>query len=463
MSRLFWRIFLSFWLVIVLTLALAVTGNSIVFRAELENVRLESLRGTLDALAEQAERELRRGGEEGLRDWLRRRARNPSLPLLLVLGPDDGELLGRPLPPGPARAVERWQRLQEDEQRMRPRRAPARRISDADGRTYLLFAAPPQPRAGGLFLRPEARFSVLLIALLLSGLTCFWLARQVTRPVRALRAAGQRIADGDLAARAGAVAATRSDELGELARDFDRMAGRIEALVTAQTRLLRDVSHELRSPLTRLQVAIGLLRQHGGSATAADLDRLDQEIARLDALIDQVLTLTRLNSQAAPAREPLPLAGLLQELVDDACFEGGALGRTVALEVHGDPALRGDQRLLRSALDNVIRNALEHSRHAVQVGLWADAGSARIEVRDDGPGVPPADVGRIFTPFVTLPGASGRQGSGLGLAIAHRAVELHGGTIEAENSPGGGLRVRVRIPTVTGAGGGSGLGISVLP
>lgn len=446
MSRLFWRIFLSFWLVIVLTLALAVTGNSIVFRAELENVRLESLRGTLDALAEQAERELQRGGEDGLRDWLRRRARNPSLPLLLVIGPDEGELLGRPLPPGPARAVERWQRLQEDERRLRPRRAPARRISDADGRSYLLFAAPPPPRAGGLFLRPEARFSVLLIALALSGLTCFWLARQVTRPVRALRSAGQRIAGGDLAARAGAVAAARRDELGELARDFDRMATRIEELVTAQARLLRDVSHELRSPLTRLQVATGLLRQRGGSATAADLDRLDQEIARLDALIGQVLTLTRLNSQAAPAREPLPLAALLRELVDDARFEGGVLGRTVGLEVHGEPALRGDLRLLRSALDNVIRNALEHARQAVEVALWDDAGGARIEVRDDGPGVPPAELGRLFMPFVTLPGNSSRQGSGLGLAIARRAVELHEGTIEAENRAAGGLLVRIRLP-----------------
>ena len=446
MSRFFWRIFMSFWLVIVLTLALAVTGNSIVFRAELENVRLESLRGTLDALAEQAERELQLGGADGLRDWLRGRAREPSLPLLLVIGPDDRELLGRPLPPGPARAVERWQRLQEDERRMRPRRAPARRIRDADGLPYLLFAAPPPPRAGGLFLRPEARLSVLLIALALSGLTCFWLAQQVTRPVRALRVAGQRIADGDLAARVGAAAAARGDELGELAGDFDRMAGRIEELVSAQTRLLRDVSHELRSPLTRLQVATGLLRQRGGSATSPDLDRLDQEIARLDALIGQVLTLTRLNSQAAPAREPLPLAILLRELVDDARFEGGALDRAVALEVHGEPVLRGDPQLLRSALDNVIRNALEHARQAVQVGLWADGEGAHIEVRDDGPGVPPAEIGRIFTPFVTLPGASPRQGSGLGLAIARRAIELHNGTIEAENLAGGGLLVRVRVP-----------------
>lgn len=445
MSRLFWRIFLSFWLVIVLTLVLAVTANSIVFRAELENVRLESLRGTLDALAEQAERELRRGGEDGLRDWLRRRARDSSLPLLLVIGPDDRELLGRALPPGPARAMERWQRLQDDERRLRPRRAPARRLSDAEGRAYLLFAAPPQRRAGGLFLRPEARLSVLLIALALSGLTCFWLASQVTRPVRALRAAGQRIADGDLGARAGAAAARR-DELGELARDFDRMAARIEALLTAQGRLLRDVSHELRSPLTRLQVATGLLRQRGGSATAADLDRLDQEIARLDALIGEVLTLARLNSQAAPAREPLPLASLLGELVDDARFEGSALGREVLLHRHAEPVLNGDAQLLRSALDNIIRNALEHARSAVRVSLEADAAGACVEVCDDGPGVPEHDLARIFTPFFTLPGPSARQGSGLGLAIARRAVELHGGVIEAANLPGGGLRVRVRIP-----------------
>jgi len=454
MSRLFWRIFLSFWLVIVLTLALAVTGNSIVFRAEIESVRLESLRGTLDALAEQAERELRRNGDDGLRDWLRRRARDPSLPVLLVIGPDDRELLDRPLPPGPARAMERWQRLQDDERRSRPRRAPARRISAADGSPYLLFAAPPPPRAGGLFLRPEARLSVLLIAAVLSGLTCFWLAGQVVRPVRALRTAGQRIAEGDLSARAGPAAAARSDELGELARDFDRMAGRIEALVNAQGRLLRDVSHELRSPLARLQVAVGLLRQRGGSASATDLDRLDQEIGRLDALIGQVLTFTRLNSQAAPAREPLQLATLLQELVDDARFEGSAQDRSVALAVHGEAWLPGDPQLLRSALDNVIRNALAHARTAVEVALWDEQGGARIEVRDDGPGVPPAELARIFAAFVTLPGASGRQGSGLGLAIARRAIELHGGMIEASNLPEGGLLVRMRLPATAAQGSG---------
>jgi len=455
MSRLYWRIFVSFWLVIVLTLTLAITGNSIVFRAELEDVRLQSLRAAIDALAEQAERELQQGGEPALRRWLELQSRERSGPRLLVIGPDERELLGRPLPPGPARAMERWQRLQTEQRQGRMRgRTPARPLKDAAGRDYLLFAAPAEPRAGGLFLRPQARSGVLLLAVLLSGLVCFLLARHLTRPVLALRAAGQRIAEGELSARVGPPTTSRQDELGALGRDFDRMAARLEQLLTAQQRLLRDVSHELRSPLARLQVAAGLLRQRAGESMPAELERIEREVERLDALIGQVLLLSRLADESDFKARPLSLTVLLADLVNDARYEAASSRRRVVLKAPDELMIVADQRLLRSAFDNVIRNALAHCREQVSIELEDPpdpAADVALSIQDDGPGVPPAELERIFEPFVSLAGKlSGRQGSGIGLAIARRAVQLHGGSIVATLPPEGGLRLGIRLPRVAG-------------
>jgi two-component system sensor histidine kinase CpxA len=245
----------------------------------------------------------------------------------------------------------------------------------------------------------------------------------------------------------------RRDEIAELGADFDRMAERLENLLAAQRQLLRDVSHELRSPLARLQVALGLARRRSQGARA-ELDRIEREAQRLDELIGQLLSLMRLESGTdIPAAEPLELAELLHSVAQDANFETENHQRRVAVTDAVPTTLLGDSRLLRSALENLVRNAMRHTAEntTVELSLRPDPQAGHgvvLRVRDYGPGVPEPDLPRLFDPFFRVEAARerGSGGYGLGLAIAARAVRNHGGVIEARNVEGGGLEVRVRLP-----------------
>lgn len=444
MTRLYLRIFLYFWLVIGLALAITLVANRAGNRAELERERIATLRSSLDALAAQAQGELVAGGEPALRAWLQRELAERPDPALLVMGPDDAELLGRPVPRGSQRFFDMLRRFGDRPGGARRGPFPVRVLAAVDGSRYLLFVPSPESRRSRWLADPLARRNLWVALLLASGAICFVLAWQVTRPVRALREAGSRIAGGDLSARVGPDVGRRRDELGALAREFDRMADRVQALVGSQQQLLRDVSHELRSPLARLQVAVGLLRQRAGDTPDVDLDRIETEAGRLDALIDQVLALSRLQACHEPARAPLDLATVAAEVVADAGYEAQAAGRQVTLSQSGPVPYTGDEALLRSALDNIVRNAVEHCRSTVRVAVVPGPPLA-ITVIDDGPGVPAADLPRLFEPFFQVAGRAGR-GSGLGLAIAARAVALHGGTLEAMTAEPAGLVVTVLLP-----------------
>ena len=450
MSRLYWRIFIAFWLVIVITVAIAVTASTVSLLAELDTARVETLRTSLDALAEQAERELISRGKEGLTEWLSTQVQARPDPPLLVVGPDDHELLNRPLMPGPPMRV--VQRLRETPAAARtpPERLrfPARVLTAANGDRYVLLVPLRGPPSGGWFFRPEFRLLLLGVALLVSGVVCYFLARQLTRPIQAFRDAGLRIADSDLATRIGGAITRRRDEFGALARDFNRMAERIEVLVNARQRLLRDVSHELRSPLARLQVAVGLARQRSGTDAMQDLDRIEREADRLNELIGQILSFTRLDSMDGIDRHRVDMSDLLAGVVDDARYEGRATGLEVNLENAAGAVISADESLLRSAIENVLRNALQHAKQRVNVTMIRGAdGWLHISIADDGPGVAPGDLPRLFEPFYTSQqGATRYKGSGLGLAIARRAIELHGGSINVRNGAGTGLTVEIEVP-----------------
>lgn len=445
MTRLYLRIFLYFWLVIGLALAITLVANRAGYRADLERERIATLRSSLDALAAQAQGELAAGGEPALRAWLQRELAERPDPVLLVLGPDDADLLGRPVPRGSPRFFDMVRRLGDRPAGRQRGPFPVRVLVAGDGARYVLFVPSPESRRTRWLGEPQARRNLSIALLLASGVVCFVLAWQVTRPVRALREAGSRLAGGDLSARAGPAVGRRRDELGALAREFDRMADRVQMLVGSQQQLLRDVSHELRSPLARLQVAVGLLRQRAGDAPDPDLDRIETEAGRLDGLIDQVLALSRLQSRHEPARAPLDLATIAADVVEDAGYEAQAAGRRVILEQPGSLPYTGDEGLLRSALDNIVRNAIEHCRSTVRVTVVPGPPLA-ITVTDDGPGVPAADLPRLCEPFFQVTGRAGR-GSGLGLAIAARAVALHGGTMEARAAEPTGLHVTIRLPS----------------
>jgi signal transduction histidine kinase len=323
-----------------------------------------------------------------------------------------------------------------------PRKWGAPRVlmaSSPDGRYRWIIEFGPPPVDFKTFL------PYYLLILGAVALVCWLLAVNIVSPLRALARTVDRFGGGDLTAR---VKSARRDEIGELGRAFDRMAERIGTLLTAERRLLQDVSHELRSPLARLSFAAELVR------TAEDRDeavgRMKKEIRRLSDLVGALLAVTRAEgdpSSAAP--EPLRLDDLLAEVVEDCRLE--ADGRGCGIELRAGTALTvlGDRELLRRAIENIVRNSIRYApqKTAVEVDLESAGSAASISVRDYGPGVPEEALSRIFQPFFRVDDSrdSSTGGMGLGLAIAMRAVGLHHGRLEARNAHPG-LRVRIDLP-----------------
>jgi signal transduction histidine kinase len=308
-----------------------------------------------------------------------------------------------------------------------------------NGKYWFILSIPGEPVSGRNF--PVGQLYVLGAVVLL----CYLLAWYLTSPLRGLQTALERFGQGDFSARTGS---KRRDELGQLARTFDQMAERIQNLVVAERRLLGDISHELRSPLARLGVAVELARS--GENRDAALDRIQKESDRLNALVGELLQATRaeVDPQALRA-QPVRLDELLATIVSDCSIEADARGCSLVLDAAGPLTVKGDPELLRRAAENVIRNALRYSppQSSVDVKLTPNGALARIQVRDYGPGVPEEALNRIFEPFYRVEGDRNRDsgGVGLGLAIARRAVELHKGKLQAHNVHPG-LLVEMEIP-----------------
>ena len=296
------------------------------------------------------------------------------------------------------------------------------------------------------------------VSFVIGGLVCWGLAWHLTSPVRKLRAATQRLATGDLTSRVRIGDKGRGDEIADLVRDFNRMAERIERLVTAQKQLVRDISHELRSPLARLSVASGLARREAPPSTTAALDRIERETERLNEMIGELLTLSLLESGSEHFENaPFDLAELVDEVVRDADFEAAAGDRSVLFDSDGPLMAPGNREMVRRALENVVRNGVRYTEEgtAVEVRLERDGSEwVEIRVRDHGPGLPPEALTEIFRPFYRYAEARDRQsgGTGIGLAITERAVHLHAGEVRASNAEGGGLLVVIRLPITSDEG-----------
>ena len=308
-----------------------------------------------------------------------------------------------------------------------------------DNKYWVLVIAPGR-RSMFWFIQPQHLWILGVIVLL-----CYWLALSLTSPVRALQRAVDRFGKGDLSARA---PANRRDELGQLARTFNLMADRIQTLVTAERRLLMDISHELRSPLARLGVAIELARS--GRESQEPLDRIQKEADRLTTLVGELLEVTRAEGDPANRKlERVALGELLTQIVDDSRIEADARGCTLKLDTEGRVTIDADPELLRRAIENVVRNAIRYSPKdsPVEVALQAAGNSATVTVRDYGPGVPEDALGLLFEPFyrVEADRNRGSGGVGLGLSIARRAIQLHHGSIQAANANPG-LRVQIDLP-----------------
>jgi signal transduction histidine kinase len=291
---------------------------------------------------------------------------------------------------------------------------------------------------------------VLVAAVLVSAVVCFLLARHLASPLKRVREASGRLAAGDLHARAGALVRPRRDEIGDVVRDFDAMAERLHLLVSSQKQLLSDISHELRSPLARLQVAVELARRKAGPDAEKHLNRIEVEGTRINEMIGQLLTLARADSDTPPIAELADLDQIVKHVASDTDYEARQSGREVHVSDSREALVMGDAALLASAVENVVRNAVRYtpSGTSVDISLEATPTHARIVVRDHGPGVPPDDLERIFLPFHRVGAARDRNsgGTGLGLSIAARAANVHGGSIHAVNAAGGGLQVTISLP-----------------
>jgi two-component system sensor histidine kinase CpxA len=469
MKSLFLKIFLSFWAAQALFVVLAI----------LATIALRPARHGIESEGPQILAEVvnayQSGGERAAHDYVEELWRTQHV-WALVFDPSGREISGRP---GRPRMEDVGPGGPPPDSPMRmggPRHRgwldhllPDRVIRQAltlDGKRYtLVLILPPGPR---IFFGPhDLPLLGIAIAIITSGLMCYLLAWSMTSPVTRLRKAAQSLAAGDLSARTDAPAGAGGNELTELMRDFDRMAERIESLVDSQSRLLKDVSHELRSPLARLSVALGLARQRAASKLASEvgpelensLNRIEMEADRLNQLIQRLLTISRLESGTDGLRKTtLSLRALVEQVAHDAEYETPGRGCRVTPDPSAGAAddfpVEADPDLLRSAVENVVRNATRYTAEGTTVEVQlerqqsANAEEIVVRVLDSGPGVPDEALQKIFEPFYRLDDARNRQtgGAGLGLSIAERAIRLHGGQLRASNRKEGGLQVEIRIP-----------------
>lgn len=326
--------------------------------------------------------------------------------------------------------------------------------------TYVFAGAMSRTLLAATVDEPETQMLRVISVFLITGIFCYGLARYLAAPVGKIRSAAQKIAMGDLSARVEPNRFPRGhDELTSLARDFDAMAERMESLVTAQSRLLGDVSHELRSPLTRLGLALELARRGDDVKRTAAFERIEREATRLDALIGELLTLSRLENglRGEELNHIVDLTAVARDVAADADFEAHNAGRGVRVTFEGPDesiVIKGDPELLRRAFENVARNAARHTYENTTVDITLQVIKDRViwTARDHGPGVPEEDLSNIFRPFYRVEDARERaefdRGTGLGLAIAERAATAHRGIIKARNAQDGGLEVEISLPTV---------------
>lgn len=463
MSSLFLKVFLWFWLAMVVVIAtFAVTTQ---LTRSPESFRPpQFVESVLSGYARKAAAAYEREGAAGLKAYLEH-VEDESGTRNQLFDAGGAELTGANTPPQVSDVAAQvaqtgtpvFRNLGFGMLEVRP-------VASHDGGRYAFVTympmgqGPPGRRHTPFWILSDNTWALVvrvLAAVLAAGALCWLLARYIVTPVVRLREVTQQVTEGDLSARVGPSLGGRRDELAAMGHDFDEMAGRIETLVGAQTRLLRDISHELRSPLARLTVALDLARKRAGPAAAGDLDRIEREAMRLNEMIGQLLALSRWESVGDRLRaEEFDLAALVREVAADADFEAQARDCSVVVEECDACEARGTPQLIRSAVENVVRNAVRYTPEGTSVKIRLRCrrergrGEAVLGVRDEGAGVPEEFLRDIFRPFYRMDDSRTREtgGAGLGLAITERAVRLHGGTVRAENLKGGGFAVELRLP-----------------
>ncbi|HYQ37321.1 MAG TPA: HAMP domain-containing sensor histidine kinase [Pseudomonas sp.] len=437
MRSLFWRIFAMFWLAIAL-----VAGLSLLLGQALNQDRWILARhpGVRSVAAEWTTR-FEREGPQAAQEFLEQHKHRQHVDVQVL--DETGEPLVRGTFPPRAAAFEA---RQHNHKRLPWRRLTEEYRSPDSGQTYLLIYRIPYPELAAWhrdsLLWP---LSALVIAGVVLGLLSMLLTLSITRPLDRLRGAVHDLGQTTYQQHSLARLARRRDELGTLARDFNRMGARLQDLIGSQRQLLRDVSHELRSPLARLRVALALAERAGDDERARLWPRLAQECDRLEALISEILVLARVDAETGQ-RQPVDLPALLGKLREDARLL--APQQEIRLAVEPGLRLSGWPELLERALDNLLRNALRFNPadQPLEIGARREGERLLLEVRDHGPGVAAEHLSKLGEPFFRAPGQSG-AGHGLGLAIARRAAQRHGGQLVLANHPEGGFVARLELPS----------------
>ena len=448
MRSLLIRIFVSFWLIIMITIvAAAAIGYSYAERARAAMQNFEVGDAMLAASAA-----LREDGHEGLSAWLESQPA-VTASLVYVLDGSGEDLLGRALPTPIVMAMRRFSGARfprpptREFRNLRPAR-PFTQLIGPDDRVYTFFVLPPQGIVGR-WLADRGGLFIVILALVVSTAISYLLARAISKPIRRFRESAVAIADGNLDTRVAEHVGTRRDEIGLLAQDFDRMADELQRAWLRQTELTRNVSHELRSPLARLRVALELARRKAGDL--AEFEKIDAETERIDELIGQILEFSRLDADPHEARTEIDLDELVRSVVDDVRYEYGRNDREarITIQCNTSCVVHGYAGALRSAVENVVRNAMQHNPAdgGVDVNVGVDATHALITVQDQGGGVPDNELDSIIEPFYrsTSDRDDSSSGTGLGLAIASRAIAMNDGAIVVRNVADG-LGVEIRVP-----------------
>lgn len=447
MGRLFWKIFFGFWLTLLITGSAA--GWLVWQHAKEHIAHLEILvdHPKADHNLNRVAQILAKQGLAGLDVFMAGREKHRKHPLpMFIVNEENEDYLGRPVPKVLLEKV--YQSLQS------PTHAAIKQVVTPNGERLLVFIPRrdhPIMQRSHLF---PADLPVLPLFVLLLGSLLFsaGLAFYLTRPLQHLREATQRFAHGDHGSRVMSKMAGRRDEIVDLAADFDQMAEQVQQLIAGQQRLLNDVSHELRSPLARLQLAVALGRKKPEQIDNM-MQRVEKESERLDILVGELLTLSRLESAfEGYEQDYFDVMGLVSLICSDAAFEANERGKKVLFDAGSEYLLKGNIELLRRAIENIIRNAVFYTADdsAVSVALKADDTVLTLTVVDQGSGVKEAALPDLFLPFVRIGDEQNSDipGYGLGLAIAARAVALHKGSITAENQTSGGLRITMKLPLV---------------
>ena len=457
--RLFVKVFLWFWLTVLALFAIFFASRTLGSRLLPST---DVIAAFAPRVADEAAHAYESGGAQAFEEFQRALTGNSGSELYLIDG-SGNDVLSRPIPLESLSIV----RSARSDGRIVARygfrsRSASYRFASPSGHPYVLLL---HVRINlGKFLEASAGGGLpfvgglLLVVLLMVTLFCLWLAHHIVAPIQGIQSAARRVAAGDLTVRAPIEISKRHDELAFLAADFDAMVERISGLVRSQKDLLSTVSHELRSPLARFNMSLALLRRQSPPESEELLQRMERDVERVDVLIGQLLTLSRLEmGLSSDERDKVNLSQLVQEVVADGDFEAHSCGKSVRLAAAADIFIeKADQQALRSACENIIRNAIRftppgtHVEVVLNAEAQGDFAHAVLSVRDYGPGVPEETLQQIFQPFFRVKALHGPRrsyGTGLGLAIALEAIRQHRGTIIASNASPTGLEVKIMLPT----------------